>query len=156
MKKTLTLLLIMLLLVGCSKKASMPNPMTVHDSLEEVNEITHGNIVKPAVMGISNEEFYTIDTGNGIIGQYAFMVNGIGYMVRFSDTILKEDISGIYIDGNPAFNDDISNVKAKGEGYYLARFFTTDGQYVLIAEDKVEEEIFNLVLEELTTLSSNK
>ena len=155
MKKLLTLFCLLMILVSCSKKQEVTNPMEKHDSLDEINEITHGNIVRPAVAGVSDEEFYIINVGEDKIAQYTFKVAGISYTIRFSDTILDKDISGVYINGKEAFpTTDITN--AKGEGLLLARWFTVDGQYVMSGDDSVEEETFNNVVEEMTTLTANR
>lgn len=152
--KKLLLVLCIFLLVGCSNKnANVQNPMTSRKSLEEVNEITHGHIPSPAVMGVTQEGFYTIETKEGIIGEYDFVLNDMGYTIRFSDTITKADISGVYINGKPAFAEDYNDVRASGEGYKLARWFTVDGQYVFMAPDTVSDELFDSMLNELSSLS---
>ena len=156
MKKILFVLFV-LLLVGCSKQTNnLPNPMISRESLEEVNKITNGNITKPGVMGITQEGFYTIETNEGIIGEYDFVLNDIRYTIRFSDTIVKDDISGVYIDGKLAFSDDLSVTRAKGSDLKLARWFNTDGQYVFIAPDTISDELFESVFEEVSTLTNIK
>ena len=156
MKKTL-LILCLLLLVGCSNQANgMANPMTSRDSLEEVNEITHGNITRPGVMGITQEGFYTIETKEGIIGEYDFVLNDVGYTIRFSDTIVNNDISGVYIDGNPAFSDDLSVTQAEGADLKLARWFNTDGQYVFMAPNTVSDDVFRAMYDEVSALTNIK
>lgn len=156
--KKLLLILCLALLVGCSKNNSadeigLRNPITERASLEEVNELTHGHIAKPGVMGITQEHFATIETDKGLIGQYDFVLNDIGYTIRFSDTIVKEDISGVWIDGKVAFSDDISQTRAKGADLLLARWFTVDGQYVLEAPDTITEDTFENIVSELSSLT---
>ena len=152
--KKLLVLLCLLLLAGCSKGANVENPMIAKESLDEVNEITHGHLRQPPVMGVTQEGFYVIETKEGNIGEYDFVLNDIGYTVRFSDTIVKEDISGVWIDGKPAFSDDIvMDVSTKGAGYRLFRWFTTDGQYCLIAPDTINEELFTAVCSEMQLVS---
>lgn len=160
MKKILVVLCL-ILLTGCSQEKKennigMPNPMVSRQSLEEVNNITHGNITKPGVMGITQEGFYTIETDDGIIGEYDFVLNDMGYTIRFSDTIVKEDISGVWINGSLAFDDDLNNVRAEGADLKLARWFTIDGQYCFIAPNTVEDELFESMINELTVLSVTK
>ena len=151
--KKLLVLLCLLLLVGCSK-TKVDNPMISKESLDEVNEITHGHLHRPGVMGVTQEGFYIIETDKGNIGEYDFVLNSIGYTVRFSDTILKEDISGVWIDGKPAFSDDIVNdVSTKGEGLYLYRWFTTDGQYCMMGPDTIAEETFASACNEMQIAS---
>lgn len=161
--KKIVLLLCLLLLVGCSKNEvnggtnnsiGLANPMVERDSLDDVNNITHGHITKPGVPGVSEEKFFTIETEEGIIGQYDFVVNGNEYTIRFSDTIINNDISGIWIDGNPAFDDNLSNLRATGSGYKLARWFTVDGQYSFTAPDSIDDTTFENIVDELTSLSS--
>ena len=151
--KKLLVLLCLLLLVGCSKGANVENPMIAKESLDEVNEITHGHLRKPPVMGVTQEGFYVIETKEGNIGEYDFVLNDIGYTVRFSDTIVKEDISGIWVDGKVAFGDDISQTRAKGADLLLARWFTVDGQYVLEAPDTISEDTFENIVSELSSLT---
>lgn len=146
--KKLLILLCLFMLVSCSN-ASVSNPMKKYSSLEEINEITHGNIQKPAVMGVDDEEFYIIESNEDKIAQYSFTVSGVKYTIRFSDTILNEDISGVYINGETAFKD-MNTTKANGEGLLLARWFTVDGQYVMTAEDSIDQDTFNAVVDEIT------
>lgn len=158
MKKLLVLLCLALLMVGCKAKEpeiipGMPNPMETRESLDEVNELTHGRIAKPGVMGITQEGFYTINTEKGLIGEYDFVLNDMGYTIRFSDTIVKEDISGVWIDGKLAFSDDMSQTRAQGEDLRLARWFTVDGQYVFEAPISVPEADFENMVEELSGLT---
>lgn len=156
--KKLLLILCLALLVGCSSKNSadeigLKNPMTERSSLEEVNELTHGHISSPGVAGVSQEHFATIETDKGLIGQYDFVLNDIKYTIRFSDTIVKEDISGVWIDGKLAFSDDISQTRAKGENLLLARWFTVDGQYVLEAPDTISDDAFENIVGILSSLT---
>lgn len=155
MKKLLILFCLLMILVSCSKTNSVENPMEKHESLEEINEISHGNIPHPAVAGVSDEEYYIIKSGEDVIAQYTFKVAGIKYTIRFSDTILKEDISGIYLNGSPAYEDMNTDLK-KGEGLYLSRWFTVDGQYVMTAEDTIDEDTFKNIVEEINALSANR
>lgn len=151
--KKLLVLLCLLLLVGCSK-TNLENPMVAKESLDEVNEITHGHLSKPPVMGVTEEKFYVIETKEGNIGQYDFTLNSIDYTVRFSDTIVKEDISGVYIDGKPAFSDNvIDDLTTTGEGYRLGRWLTVDGQYCFMAPDTITEELFAALLSEMQLIS---
>lgn len=154
MKKILIILCLLLMIVGCSKSNSVANPMEKHESLEELNELTHGHLCHPGVMGVSDEEYYTIKSGEDLIAEYSFVLNGTKYTVRFSDTVLKDDISGIYIDGKPAF-ESIDATDAKGEGKILTRWFTVDGQYVMMAEDSVDEPTFYAAVSEIMFLSTN-
>ena len=150
--KKLLIILSLFLLVGCSSKVE--NPILPKNSLDEINEIAHGNIRKPGVMGITQEGFYIIESKEGNIAEYDFVLKDIGYTIRFSDTIVKKDISGIYIDGKPAFDEDIvNNTKAEGEGYFIARWFTTDGQYCFIAPDTIHPDLFTALLDEVSQLT---
>ena len=153
--KKLLVVLCLLLLTGCSK-ANVKNPMIAKESLDEVNEIMHGHLCQPPVMGISNETFFIVETKDGNIGEYNFEINGTSYTIRFSDTIVDKDISGIWIDGNPAFNDDITeDAPVVGAGYRLSRWFTTDGQYCFIAPDTLDEEQFAAICNEMQIITIN-
>lgn len=157
MKKLLFTLCLLLLLTGCSKDSSVNSieySAGEKSSLDEVNEIMHGHLAKPAAMGVTDEKFSVVDMeGLGLVGQYTFTINDNEFTVRFSDTIVKEDISSVYIDGEPAFSDDLNDVRASGDGLQLARWFTVDGQYVLIASASIDADIFNSALNELASLS---
>jgi len=134
---------------GEEQKTEIPNPTTEYASLEEINEITHGRLAHPAVMGVTDEKFSVIDCGDYKIAQYDYSVNGIPYTFRFSDYV-EDDISGIYEGGALLFGKEIAEEVKEFEGGKAARFFTTDGQYVLTAKDNgaLELETFKGIADE--------
>lgn len=149
MKKLLTILLALLTLftiVGCSKKEEVigddtVNPMVSYDSLEEINEIVKTKLIHAPVMGVSDEKFYVI---NGEIAEYDFTVNGNNYCFRGAKD-LTSDISGIYIDGKPAFEGSTINYDYASDGASkVSRFLVDDTQYTLSINDNgaMDDETF--------------
>lgn len=126
----------------------LPNPMTEYGSLDELNELLGVRLVRPAVMGVTNESFYLI-SGGIQVAQYCFTLNGVDYMFRASP-VYDTDISGYYADGGTIFSGMPTDVPeyAEYEGTKLARWATIDGQYVLAGENASEN--FPYVVEELT------
>lgn len=158
MKKILVLLCL-LLLTSCSKKVIEDNVL-VHkwtdlNTIEELNEKTHGKFIKPGVAGISQERYVIMEYDDGLVGQYSFMVNSDEYILRFSDVVLDSDISDIEINNKPAFDKNKENVRATGTRYRLARWFNVDGQYVLIGPITVDAETFENIVEEIQDLTTN-
>ena len=154
MKKIVSLVIAMLLVLGCAlgeMSVGMPNPYTEYETLEEINEIALMNLTHPAVMGVTDEKFYIIESGEYIIAEYDFTLNGYEYCFRACG--LFDDISGVYIDGDTAFaNAEGEGIQyAEGEGMKLARWLTIDGQYVLIVNDNGEmaQDTFESICEEL-------
>ncbi len=136
-----------------TETVGMVNPMVEYGSLEEVNEILGGAMCKPAVMGVTEEQFWTIDCGEqGMLGQYCCKVNGTGYMMRFSPNQIG-DITGVYTDdGNTVYGEpgDQAIEYADDSGILFARWFTIDGQYVLECEsNEITTEVFEGIAEEL-------
>lgn len=137
------------------QEVSLPNPITEYGSLEEINELTHGHLVHPAVMGVTDERFSVIDCGDYQISQYDFTVNGIPYTYRFSSNVLT-DISGIYDNGGELFSGEFKNEIKEFPGGKAYRFFNTDGQYVLTAKDDgaLSLDTFQSIAEEQQNLAS--
>lgn len=131
----------------------VPNPMTEVASLGELNEATGCNFMKPGVMGISDEQFFTIQNGEELLGEYRFTVNGVEYTHRAG--AVTEDISGVWVGEATAFADaetDLTFVDAYG--IKLARWFDLNGQHVIYGKGDIEDEVFIGVVEELQTLSA--
>lgn len=131
----------------------LPNPMVEYESLEEVNEILGGYMCKPAAMGVTDEMFWTIDAGEqGMLGQYCYELNGIGYTMRFSPN-QTGDITGVYTNaGNTVYGEPNGDVieYAHESGTLFARWFTIDGQYVFEApSNEFTTEIFEGAAEEM-------
>lgn len=134
---------------------AIANPMVERSSLEEVNELSGGNMMHPAVMGVTNEHFDTIDTGDYVIGEYEFELNGHLYLFRTATT--DEDISGLYIDGKPVFEqfgtDDAIVYETQ---WYASRWFVGDQQYVLnvaIDGEPMDEETFSNIADEMASMT---
>ena len=159
MKKTLALLLTLTMLLSLSacggkeEEGGVPNPMTEYASLAELNEATLSRLVGPGVMGVSDESFIAYDCGDYLLAEYNFTVAGVKYMLRSAPTL--EDISGFYVNGEPAFSGDISDGinYAEGEdGVQLARWANVDGQYVFACLS--ENDDFTGIAEEMYAVNS--
>lgn len=148
MKRFLALMLAVLMLTAlcaCSNgktvaqedtSAQMANPMTEYDELSKVNELCGMKLTGPAVMGKSDEAYFVTDCGDYQIGEYRFSLNGANFVLRGAKT--QDDISGIYINGASAFQGMEGDATISTPEYRLARWFTDDGQYVLITEENSE------------------
>lgn len=168
MKKLLTILLSVLMaltIAGCAKKETIggntPNPMTEVESLEKLNELTHGKLTKPAVMGVDNEKYFTITSSDMTIADYQFEINGDKCDFRFSDRgNSEEDFSGYYVNGKAAFpSENIENgIEYNLEGdAKLARWANADGIYTFAYERKdMDEETFKNIVDELMTMTNSK
>lgn len=133
----------------------MANPLTEYSSLEEINQAAGTALVHPAVMGVTDESFFTLSGTDCVIADYDFTVVGYRWCFR-AGAIADRDISGVYINGAPAFAEPKAGIEyAEGEGYKLARWFTMDGQYVLAVEDhgEMEHDIFSGIAEELKDMT---
>ena len=150
MKKLLSVLLVLMLcFVSCAEGADgMPSPLTEYQSLEQINELIGCNLVHPAVMGVINESFWTIDCGEYLIAQYVFELNGLPYTFRCAAT--TEDISGVYDVNGEVFGKEYSGDIEfyNGTGVHAARWFDLNGQYSLSVADYegwMSEDTFYLI-----------
>lgn len=103
-------------------------------------------------MGVSDEEFYTITSGDYTIGEYRFKINEVSYTLRAAAT--TEDISGVYVGEGTAFpevKDGIDIVET--DEVKLARWFNLNGQHILYAEGEIDSETFAGVAEEISVES---
>lgn len=137
----------------------LANPMVEYKSLGEVNEILGGAMCKPAVMGVTDEKFWTINCGElGMLGQYCYNLNGIGYMMRFSPN-QTGDITGVYTnEGNTVYGEPTDEIieYANDSGILFARWFTIDGQYVFECEsNEVTNDNFSTIAEEIYNITLN-
>ena len=131
------------------------NPITEYSSLEELNNITGGNLCHPPVMGVTDEAFRTINVNNGeyTIAEYEFSVNGKPYNMRFSPNY-TEDISGYYSGEGTVFANSENEAIVKTDDAALARWVNTDGQYVLCVKGTdIEDEWFQGIVDELKGLT---
>ena len=154
MKKIIALCLLLVFALGAAAETTigLPNPVTEYASLDEINEIVGSNLTHMPVMGVTDERFTTVETEEYIIAQYEFSVNGLAYTMRCA-AVANEDISGVYLDGKPAFGEYSGDETeyAFGEGMKLSRWFDLSGQYVLCvsdAENVMDEETFKLITQE--------
>ena len=178
MKKVLAILFVLLMLCSCGNKAQQEeikdepqnkqeeiiggntiNPMTEYTSLDEVNNLLHGKLGHPGVMGIDDEKFFIVNSGDLQIGEYDFTINGNKCCMRFCDrATADEDISGIYVDGKPAFPSETK----KGDIEYnklddtrVARWLNMDGQYSFAYTNaECDEEAFIAIAEELLIVTA--
>ena len=156
MKKVLALILALVLalsLVACGKSndaeaaddeneapenvvegGNVVNPWKEYDSLEEINEVTHGNLCSPAAMGAEGTYYAVMNDGE--MAEYRFTMNGMDYCFRFAPA-MTEDISGVYVGEGTAFPDEYGGDVdvASTDNMKLARWMTIDGQYVLMVTD---------------------
>lgn len=143
-------------LTGCEAKRSVlteksavdvqtgiPNPIVEYSSLEEINELAGVNLMKPPVMGVSDERFSVI---NGRIAQYICDINGMEWTFRGA-SITDEDISGMYDERN-VFTPNEDSVLYANE-FYLDRFFDGDLQYTIAASEPVSDDE-EIILDEET------
>ncbi|MBR2578061.1 MAG: hypothetical protein IKE38_03925 [Erysipelotrichaceae bacterium] len=135
--KTLLITVVFLFNVSCSKLTVMidrvTEPKTEYETLEEINETAGTCLVRLPVNGISDERYYmTADD----IAEYDFTFNGLSCCFRASKT-LNKDISGVRIDGDPAFVDmsEDMSVNFEDKNLKIGRFTVKDVQYSLSFED---------------------
>lgn len=129
----------------------LPNPITEHASLDEINAAAGTALVHPAVMGVTEESFCTITGSDAVLADYDFSLVGYRWCFR-AGAVASYDISGVYINAAPAFGEPKEGIEyAEGEGYKLARWFTLDGQYVLSVQDNgaMDQATFAGIAEEL-------
>lgn len=145
--------LALLFCLSCAaEQTGMPNPMTEIEDLAALNELAGVNLVRPAVMGVTEEKCFAIDCGEYILAEYDFEVNGNPWCFR-SACVLGEDISGLYGDEGEAFGNEPSDdlVYFLDADVMAARWFTLDGQYVLICKEPsaYDGETFGGIVQEM-------
>lgn len=161
MKKILSLFLITLMIcvmTSCKnkeeeKEIGLANPITEVESLEKLNAECEAKIIKPAVMGISEEKFLNISANDITIAEYAFRIAGRACSIRSAK--VKDDISGYYIDGNQAFDGIKEGIEYKeASDCFLSRFFVDDQQYVFVMErsENTEMEYFMMISEDVASI----
>lgn len=144
---------------ACAEAAvGMANPWRELESLEELNTAAYMNLQLPGVMGVTDVHYRLMANAELPLAELQFRVNGYSYVLRASGNV-EEDISGVYLDdGKTAFEDyaDISDRIVVTKTMKLARWFNTDGQYVLIVEDEgaYDEETFKGIVSEMMDLTN--
>ena len=129
-----------------SESTQVTNPITEYTSIDEVNTLLGSHLTTPGVMGVTDATYTIIDSGDYKIGEYKFTLNGNECSERFSDNCAN-DISGYYTaEGKSAFASTALSEETVTDGdVMLARWGTTDGQYVFQAKGMTEEQFNNLV-----------
>jgi len=153
MKKILIALLVLSMVfcfAACGKDdggAGVASPMTDYDSLEALNEAAGTNLSLPAGMEVTEEAFATVSLDEDVIAQYMFKLNDYAYTLRCSATIFDQDISGVYINGEPAFFDETpSETEANyDDSVKVGRWVNIDGQFTLMVEDEGQMDIEEFV-----------
>ena len=134
--------------------AGVANPVVALDSLEALNKKMGCSMVKPGVMGVTDEAFNVI---SDTMAEYKFTVGGYNYCLRCQGTM--DDICGIYGDNGTLFEGKTAeDVYAEGAGYKAIRWFNVEGQYVLTVNDNGElsKETFEGIAEELKEASQEE
>ena len=129
--------LIVLLTLVISMQAAVclaEEAVVEYDSLEEINALIGVNIMRPAVMGVTNERFSIV---NDVIAQYECEVNGIVWTFRGA-YITDEDISGINDERNEFIPGEDYGVYANE--FYMERFFDGDRQYTIVVKDPISAD----------------
>ena len=130
--------------------SSTVNPIVECKDLDEVNAKVGTNLTAVGVMGREDKSFSYINV-EPVIGQYVFEINGIEYTLRASKNT-KEDISGLYIDGNTF--EEGKNLTLITKEYKMDRFFVDGIQYVLMVKDngQMSDEAFYNAVDEIETI----
>ena len=119
---------------GNGEEVGMPNPVVEYASLEEINSLIGVALMRPAVMGVTNEAFSVI---GGIVARYDCEVNGMEW--SFSGAyITDEDISGICDERNEFEPGQDHTLYT--DAFYLERFFDGDRQYTITVMTPVSAE----------------
>lgn len=155
MKRIIKSLLCICMLIGLAAcNDNMSNPIEEQKTLEDINNATGGNLVKPDFMEVTNESYNLID-GDYPLAEYNFESNGCKYCFRFSKAPLSIDISGIYFRDEPLYNEENCSLvfSSPSEGTMVSRWPGSDGQYVLICEGDFEQSDFMNNVYEFTYLT---
>lgn len=142
--------------------ANLPNPMVEFKSLEEINDKIGCGLVKPPVMGVSEEKFFVI---SDTLADYHFTLNGYDYNFRASKD-LSNDISGVHVTGGTMFKGEADGTEYYSESPYKGfRFVVDNTQYTLVVQDggeldnetfvNITNEIYDLVCQELSCAEVN-
>ena len=129
---------VMICMTACFNKdenrETVVNPLLSYESLSEINNAIGVSLIKLPFSSISDETYYVI---GGIIAEYNFIANDYEYCFRAS-RMLDEDISGIYIDGEPAFSDfsESLSVNQNDDTFKVGRFEVDGVQYSISVMDE--------------------
>lgn len=116
----------------------MPNPIVEYGSLAEINEKIGVNLMKPPVMGVTNERFSIISDE---VAQYDCELNGREWTFR-AGYVTDMDISGIYDENNEFCPGQDFTLYTND--YYMERFFDGDRQYTIVLKEPGDmgEDVF--------------
>lgn len=158
MKKILAVLLSVVLVLSMAACTAELTPApeevaettTPYGSLDEINAIAGSKLIHPGVMGVTDEEFAVIDGYDNPVAEYRFSVNGTPYIFRCG-AVGQKDISG----RNAFPPEPEADVETVGDDTFTAcRWYTLDGQYVLIREAAPTQEGFEAICDEMRALTS--
>lgn len=120
-----------------SSSTGMANPVEELSSLEELSERIDAALIKPEGFTIT-DEVWSVINGDDPIGEYQFTADGVACSLRVAHLPATTDISGYYTADQKTIYED-SDTEDTGwnqtDDFQSVRWFTIDGQYVLIAED---------------------
>lgn len=124
-------------------------------SLDELNEKIGCHIVKPGVMGVTDESFAVIGADTDV-AEYAFTAAGRAFTVRAAKT--ADDISGISGEDGESLFEGAAGAEYESESIctesaYVCRFVDGEMQYVISTADveDYDSETFSGIADELRT-----
>lgn len=112
----------------------MPNPVVEYGSLEEINAIAGVALMRPAVMGVTNERYTVI---SNTVAQYVCEINGLEWTFRAA-CVTDKDISGMHHEYNEFIPDQDSGITTNE--FYLERFFDGNRQYTIVVKDPISQD----------------
>lgn len=135
------LLVLILCACNCENEEIPATSKDVYHSLNQVNEVIGSSLMLPEGWDVSLESFYVLDKE---IGVYDFKLGDYICSLRASK-VLDEDISGIILDNEPAF-DSFNNeysLNTNDKDLKVGRFVIKDIQYTFSMEfSSLINEIF--------------
>ena len=138
-----------------SQSASLVNPVTSYTSTDDLNAIVGCELYQLPVMGVSDNCFSVIDTGEYKLAEYSFRFMEYDWVYRAAPT--RADISGVYHNGQTLGElSEPGTVFAAGNFRYV-RWFRGDMQYSLYASgaEAPSEDLFSTAYSELSGLQSD-
>lgn len=150
MKRIITLLILLFVLIGCASEVE--NPYMEYESLQEINTKANTHLVKPEVMGITNEQFFILDNNTS---SYVFDLNGYEYYMRGCKNT-SIDMCGVFYNGTTLFANKVDEpiAFARSNEYSVVRFILGGKQYIFGVKDKgeIDEQTFNNQFNEIYNL----
>lgn len=143
-------ILLVLLLCACGTENNNV-PYSIKDdyqTLIDINEKIGSSLLLPESWEVSDESFYVLDNK---IAVYDFMMNEYACSLRASK-VLDEDISGLLIDDEAAFNsfNNDYSLNTNNKNIKVGRFVINDTQYAFSMkykslDDKIFEDNINAI-----------